>query len=208
MIKALLLVLDPTATWDRIQRAQRGLFFILVLYVLPMLVLISAAEGYGLVHWGRMQFARRKYFPVNEAVVYEAAQFLLWLGVIFLGAKLIKSLGETFHGRHTFTQTFTTVAYGLSPLFLLRLLDGVSAINPWVTYSIGILLSVGALYHGVPRIMQPDPPQAFGLYLMGSILLVLTTGLARFITICYLRGKFTVVDSIVSDLAARLPFLH
>ena len=26
--------------------------------------------------------------------------------VVFIGAKLIKSIGETFHGRHTFTQAF------------------------------------------------------------------------------------------------------
>src|SRR2546430_12181986 len=36
------------------------------------------------------------------------SQFLLYLFVVFLGARLIKAIGETFHGRHTFTQAFGT----------------------------------------------------------------------------------------------------
>src|ERR1035441_1862758 len=90
-----------------------------------------------------------KKFSMREAVVVETAQFLLSLIVIFTGASIIKSIGETFRGRHTYTQAFTAVAYGLSPLFLLRLLDASSGINPWVIWCIGILLSIAALYHGV-----------------------------------------------------------
>ena len=43
---------------------------------------------------------------------------------------MVKSIGETFHGRHTYTQAFTTVAYSLSPLFLLRLLDAFPGVSP------------------------------------------------------------------------------
>src|SRR5207247_5109358 len=107
-------------------------------------------------------------------------------------------------GRHTFTQAFATVVYGLSPLFLLHLLDGLKDISPWVSWSVGIVLSIAVLYQGVPRMMEPDPSHAFGLYLMGSLLLLLTTGLARFVTAWYLQGKFVGLDSFISSLAARL----
>ena len=63
----------------------------------------------------------------------EAAQILLSLGVVFCGASLLKSIGETFHGRHTYTQAFTAVAYSLGPFFLLRLLDVFPGISPWVS---------------------------------------------------------------------------
>ena len=122
MIKALLLIFDPMATWEGIFRARRSLAFILVMYLLPLLLLASAAEGYGLVHWGKWQGEVGRApssSPVREAVVVETGQFLLSLVVVFVGANMIKSIGETFHGRHTYTQAFTTVAYGLSPLFLL-----------------------------------------------------------------------------------------
>ena len=55
MIKALLLIFDPIATWEGILRARRGMVSILVVYLLPLLLLTSACEGYGLVHWGKWQ---------------------------------------------------------------------------------------------------------------------------------------------------------
>jgi len=219
MIKALLLIFEPVATWERIHRAGRSMISILLIYLLPLLGLVAVCEGYGLVHWGKWQgesmgwfigaqgeILRLKKFPWREAAVIEAAQFLLSLIVIFTGAMIIKAIGETFRGRNTYTQAFTAVAYGLSPLFLLRLLDASSSINPWVIWSIGILLSIAVLYHGVPRMMEPDPALAFGLFFMSALVLMLVTGLARFVTEAYLRGKFSKLDAIISDIAARLPF--
>jgi len=208
MIKALLLIFDPMATWEGIFRARRSTVFILVIYLLPLLLITSAGEGFGLVQWGKWQgeIGHLKKFPVQETVVVEAVQILALLLVVFAGAYLLKSIGETFHGRHTYGQAFTTVAYSLSPLFLLRLLDAFTGVYPWVGWSIGIILSVAVLYHGVPRMMEPDPSHAFGLYLMSALLLVMVTGLVRFVTAAYLLGKFPKLQPIVSDLASRLPF--
>jgi hypothetical protein len=52
--------------------------------------------------------------------------------------------------------------------------------------------------------MQPDPSHAFGLYLVSAILLVIITGLGRFLTAWYLRGEFKSVEEIISDLIARM----
>jgi uncharacterized membrane protein YecN with MAPEG domain len=207
MIKALLLIFDPIATWDGIVRAQRSLVSILLLFLLPLLLLTSACEAYGLVHWGKWQVdpSRIKKFSVSEAVIIEGAQLALSLAVVLAGTKLVKSIGETFRGRHTYTQAFRTVAYSLSPLFLMRLFDSFTGVNPWVTWAIGIMLTVAILYHGVPRMMEPDPSHAFGLYLMSALLLALVTALARFLTAGYLSGKFPMLQDIVSALIARLP---
>ncbi len=205
MIKALLLIFEPIATWERIWRAHRSLIFVLLLYLLPLLVLACAGEGYGLYHWGKWRdVGSRRFYSAGEVVIFEAIQFLLYLGVVFIGAKLIKSIGETFHGRHTFTQAFVTVAYGLSPLFLLHLLNAVKDISPWLSWAIGIFLSMAVLYQGVPRMMEPDPSHAFGLYLMSSLLLFLTTGLTRFVTAWYLQGKFVGLESAISNLGSSL----
>ena len=207
MIKALLLIFEPIGTWEEIRRARRGMVFVLTAYLLPLLVLVSAVTGYGLVHWGKWQtdVRRLRSFSLGEAVVVEVAQFLVSLVVVFIGAKLLKSLGETFHGRHTYRQTITTVAYGLSPLFLLRLLDVFPGVPWWVSWAIGVILSVAVLYHGVPRMMEPDPSHAFGLYLMSTLVLVLVTALARFLMGAYLEGKFPKLQTFISDLAAGLP---
>ena len=50
------------------------------------------------------EFSRLKKFPVREAAVVEAGQFLLSLLVVVAGAKMVKSMGETFRGRNTYTQ--------------------------------------------------------------------------------------------------------
>jgi hypothetical protein len=211
MLKAILLVLEPVATWEKIFLAQRGMVFILLVHLLPLLLISSACEGYGLVRWGKPQGQMResahvKSFTKSQAVVFETSQFLLSLVIVFTGANMVKSIGETFHGRHTYTQAFSAVAYGLSPLFMLRIFDAFPSVNPWVTWSIGILLSIATLYQGIPRMMAPDPPHAFGLFLMGSLLLALISGLARFLTWKYLAGDLPKFEAVVSDIAARLPF--
>jgi hypothetical protein len=211
MLKAIFLILEPVATWNKIFLARRGMVFILLAHLFPLLLITSACEGYGLVRWGKyrgeiQEVARLKPFTRGEAVIFETGQFLLSLVVVFVGANMVKSIGETFHGRHTYTQAFSAVAYGLSPLFLLRLVDVSPGVIPWIPWSIGILLSIGALYHGLPRMMEPDPTHGFGLFFMSSLLLVLITGLVRFVTWWYLVGKLTKLEAIISDLAARLPF--
>jgi hypothetical protein len=200
MIKVVLLIFEPIPTWDRIVAAQRKWGWVLAGYVLPLLLLVCAVEGYGLVRWGkpRGQIAHLRALSVSEAVTFEVAQFVLALGIIFVGAKFVKALGQTFHGRHSFNQVFTVVAYGLSPLFALRLLDAFPVISPWASWGIGIVLSGAVLYNGLPRVMQPDPPHAFGLYLMSVVLLLIVTGLACFLTTWYLQGRFPKLEALVS----------
>jgi len=74
-------------------------------------------------------------------------------------------------------------------LFLVRVLDGVPAINTWICYALGILLAVSALYRGIPYVMKPDPSNALGLYVMASFALIITTGLAHFLAVQVLEQK-------------------
>jgi len=92
------------------------------------------------------------------------------------------------------------VIYGLSPLFLFRLLDAAPGISPWITWFIGVVLCTEVLYQGVPRVMEPDPPNAFGLYFMSSLMLVAITGLERFLTAWFLSGRMRPVNDIIDSL--------
>lgn len=202
MIKALFLVFDPAATWDRISLTPRRWASVVAGYLLPMLIMTSAVEGLGLFYWGK---PRRivgvvETLTLTQTITYELLQFLLTLVMVFFAAKVIKSMGDTFHGQHTTDQTTTVVVYGLSPLFMLRMVNAIPAVSPWIGWVLGMLLASAILYHGIPRIMKPDPPHAFGLFLTSSILLILVSGIVRFVTWWYLLGKFTRLD----DLVARL----
>lgn len=190
-------MIQPGAAWDHIAQARRGIFFILVTYLLPVLALTSAAEGWGLKHWGKWQpkFQMFKEFTQNTVISYEVAQTVLLLVMVFICALMVLKLSKTFHGRHTYLQSFTMVAYGFSPSFLIRFFDAAPQVSPWVTWGIGTGLTIWILYQGVPRVMQPDPTHAFGLYLSAAVVVVLTTGVVRLMTGLYLLGYLDMQHS-------------
>lgn len=202
-------MLEPVPSWDRIALARHSLGRILATYLLPLLLIVGFAEGFALVQWGKWQpnIGRIRNFTTAEATVYEVLELLLKLGIIFVSARFVEMVGETFHGRHTYTQAFTVVAYGLGPLFLFHLLDMFPHMNPWISWLLGMVFCTMVLYHGVPRVMLPDPPHAFGLYLISVILLAMTTGLTRFVTAWYLQGKIIPLQTFIANLASHLSFL-
>jgi hypothetical protein len=103
------------------------------------------------------------------------------------------------------------VAYGLGPLFTVRILDMFPSVSSWVywiVWAAGMFLSFMILYHGIPRVMLPDPPHAFGLYLTSCIFLAMVSGFTRFLTYWYLAGKFGKLDAFIANLVAHAPFLQ
>jgi uncharacterized membrane protein YecN with MAPEG domain len=208
MIRALFLIFEPVEAWDRVIKARRSVGFLLLFYLLPMVFIAAAAEGVGLMEWGRSQWNSGgvRQFSFGEMAAYETVQLLLMIGVVFICGQIVKALCNTSYDRHTFAQGFTVAACGLSPLFLLRLFDMFPGINPWLTWGVGILLCAGTLYHGVPRVMQPDPCQAFGLFIMCSVLFIMVTGLERFVTVWYLAGRIPPINEFISHFTKHHPF--
>jgi uncharacterized membrane protein YecN with MAPEG domain len=207
MIKTLFLIFLPIPTWEQIAALQRKVATVFFTFLLPLLLLSTAAECFGLIRWGKVrgEFGHLTQLPLSQAVVYGFARLLLSIIIVVVVAKLIKALGETFHGRHSFHQVFTVAAYALSPLFLVRMLNAFPGMSPWVSWCIGILLSIAVLYHGLPIILKPDPPHAFGLYFMSALLMTVVTGLVCFLTDWYLKGRFTKIDEVITKLASYLP---
>lgn len=206
MIKALFLIFEGGTAWDRIVLARRGFVNVFFVHLLPMLLIVAVVEGYGLSHWGKWRPAFKDYnlFSLKQTVGYEAAQSVLMLLAILAMARLVEIMGKTFHGRNNYTQAFSAVVYGLSPMFLFRLLDVAPTMSPYVSWMLGIGLSIWILYQGLPRVMMPDPTHAFGLYLSTAIVLFLTTGFVRVLTALYLQGNVAVQHSYIGR---KLPFL-
>src|SRR5882672_11284855 len=188
MIRALMLIFDPSGTWEKIESDPKNAARIFFLFLLPLMLICGAAEYWGLIHFGVERNsavadlpARRSMISHQLALRYEAVQLAFGLVIVFGGALLYKNIGEGFHRRHSYTETFTTLAYSVSPLFLSRIFDGLPHLNTWVCWGIGITLSVAVLYRGIPRIMKPDPSNALGLYLLCSLLLIVVSGLGHFL---------------------------
>lgn len=203
MIKALLLIVRPVQTWNGIAAANRSIGYVFCLHLLPLILLTSAIEGYGLMQWGRIhkgEMTYAKHYDLKEVIVIETVQSLLYIAFAFLGAYAAKTYSATFHSRSTFRQSFTAIAHGMAPLLTLRLGDLIVGLNAWVPWAVGIVLTIGVLYLGLPCLLKPDPPHAFGLYVMTSLTLVVMFGLWRLITWQYFLGRFPALEKFVANL--------
>lgn len=206
MIKAFFLIFEPSVAWARIVQARRAVWFIMLFHLLPTLVVVAGVEGWSLLTLGKWQprFQRLRDFHLPEAtgfkaiqsvVIFETVQLLLMLGMVLVAALLIKIISQTFRNGCNFCQAFTVVAYGISPLLLLRLLDALPKLDPWIPWAIGITLTIWVFYQGVPMVMRPDPAHAFGLYLASIIVILLITGVFRELTGLYLLGSVDIYHS-------------
>jgi hypothetical protein len=157
MIKALMLVFSASKTWESIKTDQRSVAQISTTFFLPLLAVTSLAEAFGMLRLG------------------------MSLAIVYLGSIALQKIGASFHRRHSYQECFTTLVYSLSPLYLMRVLDGVPAMDTWACYGIGIFLALSLLYRGIPFIMRPDPSNALGLFVFCSFLLLLSTGLAHWV---------------------------
>jgi hypothetical protein len=191
MIKALLLLINPVATWDGIVEARRSMGLILAVYLLPLLLCTAAGEFYGLTHWGKQrgEFGKVTLVSPMVAVQYEVVRAVLALAVVFIGTQIIAAIGRSLNPRHDYLPAFTLVAYAAGPLFLAQLLHALPFMPWWIVWIIGATLTAAALYQGVPRVIQPDPPQTIGLYFMSVITLTCLSLLAAFLASKFLTAQ-------------------
>src|SRR5258708_15256641 len=134
MIKSLLLIFDAANTWEKIAAAPQSVLKVITLSLMPLLLLSAAVEGAALIKFGREQGPLDTMKPVSQGLVlrYEIAQLGLSLLVVVAGAGVFQKDGQCFHRRHTYSLSFTTLAYSLRPLFLLRVLAGIPALLTFV----------------------------------------------------------------------------
>jgi hypothetical protein len=191
MITAFQLILTPFKAWGKINSAQWGVFKIFLLFLVPLLVLTVGLEGLALSQWGEPRGELGFIVKVSRdlAIRYSAAQLALLMTSIFLGAKFLQWITHSFQVYTSYKQCFTLMAYGFSPIILLRLIDAIPKVNTWVCWGLGALLSIAVLYQGVGLILRPEQTKGFGLYLVSVIIVVLSGGLSHFVAVAILHGK-------------------
>jgi hypothetical protein len=201
MLRVFFLLFEPAESWLKIAQARRGYAFILALHLLPFIAAVTAAEGWGLMHWGRWQPRMEKIHVFPDAQIvwhFEILQAAFFLLVVLVSSLLLFIASETFHGKKSFLSAFTVMAYGISPLLLSQFLNLIPALNLFVGWGIGITLTVWVMYSGVPRVMQSLPVHAFGVYLSAAAIVVLLSGLARAFTAMFLTGQINFNHSPVT----------
>ena len=191
MIRAVQLIFAPAGTWEKIVLASRGFVFIFFVNLLPLVAVTSAAESWGMFRWGesRNEFGHIVTIPAELAVRYGVATSILGLLLALVSSRFLLSVARSFDAPATFTQAFTTMAYGLGPVYLARFIDAFPAINTWVCWAIGVVVSISLLYHGVGMVMKPEQTKGFGLYIFTTVFVIVLSGLAHFLALSLLHGK-------------------
>lgn len=194
MIESIQLLFAPFQTWEKITATRPGWIRVLVLYLLPLLILAVSLESYSLVRWGenRGELEQRVKIPQQTAMRYGMAQFTLLLASMVLGARFLQSVASSFQVPSSFWQCFTLMAYGFNPIILSRFLDAIPGLNTWVCWSLGALISLSVLYHGVALALKPEQTKGFGLYLVSLVVVLFSSGLSHFIALNILHGKLWV----------------
>ncbi len=128
----------------------------------------------------------------NQIVTFEIIQLGLGLFLLFFGGKFIQWTCQGFHTETSYKQAFTLTAYGLTPLFWMRFLDGVPQVPSWLCWGLGALGILVAFYHGVALIIQPNTSVGFGMYLVSSITLIAISGLCHFLALGVAYEKFNI----------------
>jgi len=194
MLKVIELIFSPAKTWDGIAQAQRGVFRVFFLSLLPLILVSCAAEGYALMTWGIRRGIMGHYSMVQQETVLRYAEIQLGLSLvlIFGGAKFIQWIAEGFHFFPTYTQVFTAFGYGLGPVFLMRIMNCVPVANCWIWWLVGAACMVFILYHGVALVIQPDQSKGFGFYMISAMAIVIMSGIAQAIAVAVLHGKLVL----------------
>lgn len=191
MIKTFQLLYHPAVTWERIDKEQRSVAQIFVGFFLPWLLASTLFEGACLLAFGDAVGPMDNVVRIGfwTMLRYEVVTILLYLTLLFGGALLLSSMGTSFHSRSTFQGCFTTLAYSLSPMFVVRFFDGCPAISTWLCYAVGILLSISYVYRGLPRTLRPEPSNALGMYIFIAVFLIIATGLSHYIGTLIIQDK-------------------
>ncbi len=191
MITVLKLLFVPMQTWQRISLARRGVLWILILQVLPLLLVGLAVESYSLIHLGEYRSGLATLIKVRpeDAVRYSAVYLSLLLASVLVTSQVLAWITRSFHVKTTYTQCFTLMAYGYCPVILGRFLDAIPKLNSWVCLALGALGAFVVLYHGVALSLKPDQTKGFGLYLVSILLVLFPSAVANLLAQFVLHGK-------------------
>jgi hypothetical protein len=194
MIRSLLILFAPLKAWEKIAAQQWNVLLVFFISVSPLMVASCAVEGWAMIKFGaeKGNLGRLIRLDNNQIITFEIIQLGLGLFLLFVGAKFIQWTCEGFHNETTYKQAFTLTAYGLTPLFWMRFLDGFPAIPSWLCWGLGALGILIALYHGVALVIQPNTSVGFGMYLLASMTLIAISGLCHFLALGVAYEKFNI----------------
>lgn len=205
--KDLLLIFSPSRTWNNIVKAGRGWAYSTFIYFLPLFGTWAFLDGWGLYRLGQQQLAKGMVinrFTLDRVLAFEFFQVGLMFLLVSISAFCISEFGNACHRRIHFRQSLLLLIHSMGPLLVIQFFDTFPELNVWIVWMIGLGLSLGALYHGLPRILKPDVPSAMGLFVSSAVIFTLLMFVGRFLTYLYIAGDFKLLDHWLDVLLQQL----
>jgi hypothetical protein len=187
--KDILLVARPVQTWESIATDARGWIHAFGWFFLTGTGLLAFLDGLGL--YGREQRHIAEGMTLDcpsvvQLVGFEILQAALTTGLILILAICMTANANACHRQIRVRQTLRLLFHAAGPLVLVQFLNAIPSLNVWISWLMGLVLSLGALYHGLPRILKPDVPSAMGLFFSSAVMFTSLMLMGRLLTYWYL----------------------
>ena len=157
------LLTNPATGWERVREAQLGIKECYGKYVVPLALVapVAAFIGTTQVGWKVGQQDAVK-LTVDSALQISVATFFAMLAVVFVMAKTIHWMANTYDSSQSLASCFSLAAFTATPLFLI----GITLLYPmpWFIYLVGLPAlgyAVLLLYTGVPIMMDINKEKGF-----------------------------------------------
>ena len=179
------LLLATGENWDKEVEEVPQPWIVFGLYLVPIVVCGLLPEYLSLTHWGALKDARvqRGLTSPWNAFSHEAFCGVNSVILVFVAAWFLILTGSGVLCRINYRTSFTVITFSLAPLFLLRMLNAIPALDPWFVFGIGLFLSLAVLKRAIQRFIQPSPTQAFGLYISAALMIIALSATVRFINL-------------------------
>ena len=160
------LLLQPSATWDEIDREPATVNGLMTGYVVPLALIPAVCTLIGLLVFGAGVGFGGFGMSVRFSPVYLITQavltYALSLGMVFVMAAIIDALAPSFGATKDRTQAFKLAAYAptaswVAGVFLLLPALGIVAL-------LGGIYSLVLLYKGLPKLMKAPEDRAVGYF--------------------------------------------
>lgn len=191
MLRLLRLFFSTASEWEKMSLQPPHPVLVFLFSLVPLMAVTLGAEYLGLMRWGESHGDLGALHLAQERVIkyvafYAGASIL----VIFAGTVLLRNVATSFNLRGTFGSYFILMALGYAPVFLPRMLDAFPRVNTWICWTIGALMAMRFLYHGVAHWLKPEQTKGLGVFLVTLIYTTVLSGLVHFASIEVLHGRF------------------
>lgn len=174
------LLLQPSATWDDIDREPATVSGLMTGYVMILAAIPAICGTLGMVLFGVGAFGFNYRPPLVWALGQGLLTYALSLGMVFVMALIIDGLAPSFGGTKDRIQAFKLAAYAPTASWVAGVFGLLPALA--VVALLGGLYSLFILFKGLPKLMKVPQERAGGYFAVVLVIAIVVSFVIAMIT--------------------------